>query len=518
MLRDLVIGMIRDWLVENVITAAVLRLATMFNPVGALLNIVMTIWNVYTFIRDQLQRLVEVGRAVLGAINEIAMGVLATAIGTVETTLGALLPLALDFLARLMGLGNVGGRVREILQEVQAHVWAAIDGFIGRVRGMFRGDANARAGAAPGGAGRDANAPGATTTAGAPAASTAVPTTPDAQQAALRAAVGEADRLLAAPGATIASVEPALPAIRDRFHVRTLTIVVDDAGTPAETRRIHATINPEFDGPERPVATAVAPTVPAGAPAIGTYVIVLRSVTGPVRQGASGNTVGGRFYGNEKIAYRITSYRQTRERGSMVWQVMWAPVALDGGALQVGGEQNGITVDALLRGGTYYVPTTSEADVVDALGAMHYLLTGTLTLKPEWQGATAIRPEFYEGNYAAGRTTLLANAQSAAHAHPTWAAGTGGAPWGANAWLCPGLPSMGRPAHITDEAGEVDHVQSVVDHWNVDGRTTRQAPRRTWNETTPKQLLCPDDNRLKDAGKRYDTTVTATWFGRGNRK
>lgn len=155
-LRDLVLQGIRDFLVERVIMAAITRLATMFNPVGALVNILIAVYNFYTFIRDQIQRIAQVVSTVVEAIGNIARGVLGAAQERIESFLAGLLPLAIDLLARLIGLGNVGERVRAILQRVQDMIWGAIDSLVTRVVGMFRGGGAAAqpaaAGAAPGAA------------------------------------------------------------------------------------------------------------------------------------------------------------------------------------------------------------------------------------------------------------------------------------------------------------------------------------------------------------------------------
>ena len=138
-LRDMVLDQIRTFLVERIIMAAVTRLATLFNPVGALVNILLAAYNFYTFIRDQIQRIYTVVQTIVDAIGNIARGVLGPAQERIESFLAGLLPLAIDLLARLIGLGNVGERVRAILQRVQDTLWGAIDRLIERVVGLFRG-------------------------------------------------------------------------------------------------------------------------------------------------------------------------------------------------------------------------------------------------------------------------------------------------------------------------------------------------------------------------------------------
>ena len=152
-LRDRVLDQLKHFIVENIITAGLTRISLMFNPVGALLNLIIAAYNFYTFIRDQMERIARVVSVVTEMIGNIARGVLGPAMQSIESVLAGLLTLALDLLARLLGLGNVGGRVREILQGVQASIWGAIDRLIDSVISMFRGggaDASAKKAAASG--------------------------------------------------------------------------------------------------------------------------------------------------------------------------------------------------------------------------------------------------------------------------------------------------------------------------------------------------------------------------------
>lgn len=135
--RDRILEGIKDFLVERIIVAAITRLATMFNPVGALVNLVLTAWNVYTFLRDQMQRIVQIVEAVVNALSDIARGILGPAMDKVEDVLARLLPLAIDLLARILNLGNIGGRVRRILERVQETIDRAIEQLIRRVMRAF---------------------------------------------------------------------------------------------------------------------------------------------------------------------------------------------------------------------------------------------------------------------------------------------------------------------------------------------------------------------------------------------
>ena len=134
-----VVDGIKDYLIETIITQAVLRIATMFNPVGALLNAIVMVWNVYNFLRTNIQRIWGVVTAVVDMFATIVSGNIAPAAQAVENAIASLIPIAISLLANLLGLGGLTTRVREVLESLRAAVRNAIISLIRRVQGLFRG-------------------------------------------------------------------------------------------------------------------------------------------------------------------------------------------------------------------------------------------------------------------------------------------------------------------------------------------------------------------------------------------
>ncbi|MEU9167428.1 DUF4157 domain-containing protein [Streptomyces sp. NPDC048420] len=150
--RDTVFGAIRTFLVERVVRAAITKLASLFSPVGALVQLVLSLWNLYTFLRDQLRSLGELVASVVNAIGDIARGLTGKASTAVEGVLARLLPLAIDLLARLLGLGGVGDKVREIVERIRGVVDRGIEGLLRRAAGAFgsrKGGSSKKAAAGP---------------------------------------------------------------------------------------------------------------------------------------------------------------------------------------------------------------------------------------------------------------------------------------------------------------------------------------------------------------------------------
>ena len=95
-LYSMVIDGIKDWLIETIVTQAIMRLATMWNPAGAILNAIITVWNVYQFLRDQIQRIWGVVTSVVNTIAQIAAGNTQPSKDGVENALASLIPIAID--------------------------------------------------------------------------------------------------------------------------------------------------------------------------------------------------------------------------------------------------------------------------------------------------------------------------------------------------------------------------------------------------------------------------------------
>jgi len=132
-----VIGGVKDWLLTRIVMKAVAKLAMMFNPIGAIVQLLMTIWNVYCWLRDNMQRIWGVVTAWVGSITDFVDGNIKPAAAKIEGALAGLVPVAISLLANLLGLKGIGKRVRKIIEGIHEKIDKAIDKFIDRIKGMF---------------------------------------------------------------------------------------------------------------------------------------------------------------------------------------------------------------------------------------------------------------------------------------------------------------------------------------------------------------------------------------------
>ena len=126
-LQETVIGSIKEWVMSKVITAAIAKLISMFNPAGAIIQAVMAIYNTVMFFVERGSQIAALVEAVFSSIGNIAKGNVAGAANYVEQTMGRSLPVMISFLARLIGLGGVSEQIKNVIKKIQDKVENALN-------------------------------------------------------------------------------------------------------------------------------------------------------------------------------------------------------------------------------------------------------------------------------------------------------------------------------------------------------------------------------------------------------
>lgn len=138
-LADSVIEGVKDFLMQRVVMAAIGKLATMWNPVGAIVQALITAWNMYQWFKENVQRIMGVVRAVFGAVGQIVQGNLSGAASGVEAALGRLVAPAIDLLASILGLGGIGAQVRQVIEKVRTKLHEVLQKVSDKLVNMFWG-------------------------------------------------------------------------------------------------------------------------------------------------------------------------------------------------------------------------------------------------------------------------------------------------------------------------------------------------------------------------------------------
>jgi dolichol kinase len=137
-LREMVMEQVMTFVRDRVVQAAITRLLTSLNPVGAFIQAVIAIYNTIMFFVERLRQIAQVAMSFIDSISAIAGGVIATAANRVEQTMAGLLTLVISFLARIAGLGRVSDAVIDIINRVRAPIDRALDRVVEWIVNMAR--------------------------------------------------------------------------------------------------------------------------------------------------------------------------------------------------------------------------------------------------------------------------------------------------------------------------------------------------------------------------------------------
>ena len=125
-LKDMVIGAIKNWVVTKIVTAAVTKLVSMFNPAGAIIQAILAIYNTVMFFIERIQQIAALAKSVIDSVANIAAGKLEAAANYVEQAMARTIPVIISFLARLIGLGGISEKIKDIIKAIQGRVDTAI--------------------------------------------------------------------------------------------------------------------------------------------------------------------------------------------------------------------------------------------------------------------------------------------------------------------------------------------------------------------------------------------------------
>ncbi len=137
-LKEKILEEIKSWVITRIITAAVKKLAMMFNPVGAIVQAILTIYDVIMFFLENIDRILDLVRTVVRAAADVVKGKIQAAADKIETALGATIPLILAFLARLVNLSGVTEKVRSVIRRFKTKIDRAVTKFLRRLVARFK--------------------------------------------------------------------------------------------------------------------------------------------------------------------------------------------------------------------------------------------------------------------------------------------------------------------------------------------------------------------------------------------
>ncbi len=131
-LKDMVMDQVKEFVITKVVMAGVQWLIGLLNPAAAFVKACKMIYDVIMWFVDNGQRIKEFVDSILDSVESIVAGNIGKVASMIEDSLAKILPLAIGFLASLLGLGGLGEKIKKILLTVQKPVNKVFDFLIGK--------------------------------------------------------------------------------------------------------------------------------------------------------------------------------------------------------------------------------------------------------------------------------------------------------------------------------------------------------------------------------------------------
>ena len=126
-LKDTVMESIKEFVIQKIVVAGITWLISLLNPASAFIKACKMIYDVIMFFVNRGKQIIALVNAVIDSVTAIAKGAIGVAASAVEGALAKALPVAISFLASLLGLDGISEKIKTIIARIQAPVNAAID-------------------------------------------------------------------------------------------------------------------------------------------------------------------------------------------------------------------------------------------------------------------------------------------------------------------------------------------------------------------------------------------------------
>jgi hypothetical protein len=264
-LKETVMTQIKAFIQEKVIIAGIMWLIGLLNPVAAFIKACKAIYDIVKFFVERAEQVGELVSSIIDSIGAIAGGALGEAAGKVETALAKGIPVAIGFLASLLGLGGISDKIKSVIQAIQEPIHNIIGKVLGVVLKPFKWIGNK----IKQGAGwakkkleqgvafvKDKAKAGVAFVKGKAAGIFGKKKGPDQRSpaekdAALAAARDESQHVVNDGSRSPVQIKKALSSIRSKYNMQYLELVTDQREAEKETVHVEGRINPDFKLPPK---------------------------------------------------------------------------------------------------------------------------------------------------------------------------------------------------------------------------------------------------------------------------
>lgn len=242
-LKAMVMDQIQDLLITQVIKAGIKWILGLLNPAGAFVKAAMAIYDIVMFFVNQGSQIMELVNTIIDSVRNIAGGAVGGAAQMIENTLGKALPLAIGFLANLLGIGGLAKKVQAIIGKVRKKIDKAVNKFLLKAKKIGRKLLRNL-----GIGGKDAEDEGED------------PRSEKEKKLDLSRALKESNQLFSQSNATPESINSKLPNIKSKYQLTSLILQHDDQNK----YYVEGTVNPEDETPKHDLAGGEFSLAPGG--------------------------------------------------------------------------------------------------------------------------------------------------------------------------------------------------------------------------------------------------------------
>ena len=136
-LKDQMIAKITEMISTEVVKAAIMKLVSMLNPAGAVIQAIIAIYNTVTFFIQKINQIAAVVASFIDSIAAIASGQVENAAKKVEQTMANTLTIIIAFLAKFAGLGNIPEKIVGIIKKIRQPIDKGLDKIVGWLGGIL---------------------------------------------------------------------------------------------------------------------------------------------------------------------------------------------------------------------------------------------------------------------------------------------------------------------------------------------------------------------------------------------
>ena len=129
-LKETTIDQIKNTIAAQVVQAGVKWMISLLNPASGLVKAAITIYDIVMFFTNRASSVVELVEAGTEAVKAVASGSVGGAASMVENALARSLPVAIGFMASVLGINGLAAKVQEIVKRVRVRVDQAVDGVL----------------------------------------------------------------------------------------------------------------------------------------------------------------------------------------------------------------------------------------------------------------------------------------------------------------------------------------------------------------------------------------------------